>query len=146
MQTVCYFAKQELAIWKYESFVELLELTGSDVSALQSGYPSRKTANGLISAISDCIDADVCKYIMESVFLSISCDKTNDISNTGKLTVYVKDVDNTLPTKSYFLSDYDITDKTANGIIDKLKDCFSEFGIDMLKVKALVLDHFGCSK
>lgn len=140
LQTVYYIAKEELALQKYETMTDLIELVGCDLSAIQSGYRSRKTAEGLLSAISETIDSNVSKEIAESEFLSVSCDETTDISNTGKLILYVKVIDDKLDTKSYFVGDYDITDKTANAITDKLMDCFNEAGIDIQKTMALGSD------
>ena len=140
LRTVYYIAKEESAIMKFESLIELLDLSGVDLIAVGAGYRSRTSAVGFLQALDEAVDATVSQEISDSEFLSISCDETTDISNTGKLILYVKTVDEKLNTSSYFIGDYDITDKTANGLTTKLKDCFEEAGIDIMKTMALGTD------
>ena len=49
-------------------------------------------------------------------------------------------VDGQLRAKSYFIGDYNIVHKTANGLTTKLPECFEETGIDIVKVMALGSD------
>ena len=72
-------AKQELAISKFESSIELMTLSDCDLTALGPGYHSRKTADGFLASINDCVSADVYKEITDLGFLSVSCDETTDI-------------------------------------------------------------------
>ena len=120
--------------------IKLAVRLGVDLSVLGSGYRSRKTADGLLAAINDNVSTDAYKEISDSEFLSISCDETTDISNTGKLIVYTMAVDADLRVKTYFVGDYNIVDKTADGLTSKLKECFEEAGIDLTKVMALGSD------
>ena len=48
----------------------------------------------------------------------------------GKLIPYVRAVDNMLNTSSYFIGDYDITDKTADSLTAKLNEYLHKSGID----------------
>ena len=139
MEIVYFIAKKEIAISKL-SQIKLAVRLGVDLSVLGSGYRSMKTADGLLAAISDNVSTDVYKEISDSEFLSISCDETTDISNTGELIVYTMVVDADLRVKTYFVGDYDIVDKTADGLTSKLKECFEEAGIDLTKVMALGSD------
>ena len=140
MEIVYFIAKEGIAISKFESQIKLAVRLGVDLSVLGSDYRSRKTADGLLAAISDNVSTDVYKEISDSEFLSISCDETTDISNTGKLIVYTMVVDADLRVKTYFVGDYNIVDKTADGLTSKLKECFGEAGIDLTKVMALGSD------
>lgn len=113
LHTVYYIAKEKLAIKKYESMTEFMELVGCDLGPINNAYRSRKTADGLLSAISEAVDANVSEDIADSEFVSVSCDETTDISNTGKLILYIKTIDESLVTRSYFVGDYGTTDKAT---------------------------------
>ncbi len=140
MRTVYYIAKSELSISKYPSLLELMELNGVDINPLGEGYRSRKTADGLLEAMSAAIDLKVAQKIEDSEFLSMMCDETTDIATLGKIIIFTKVISENLEVETYFIGDYDITDKTANGITEKLREASDNAGIEMEKCMALGTD------
>ena len=122
-----WMAKEDLAIDKFESLLNLLEyLETPALENLKTGqkvtYKSDKSCVEFIEALSSTIRHKIMGKIESSPFVSILCDESTDIGVKKKLSVYVKVVDpDTFQPETLYVCNEEIEGGTGKVIYEKLK-------------------------
>ncbi|XP_067660021.1 zinc finger protein 862-like [Haliotis asinina] len=139
IDTVYWLCKENIAIEKYGSLLKLLEKEGcTSVKNLDVGgnatYRSRSLAEDIQEAIANTIMAQIIGDLKDAYCVAILIDENTDISVTGKLTVYVKFVDNDFNVRSHFLGNFDLGEKGADDITQKLLAIFNDLDTDVKQI------------
>ena len=146
INTVFWFAKENIATEKYPSLLELLdklqcESMGNLSVAKNASYKSHIIAEELQQAISDTITGEILDNMKDTLCVSILTDESIDISVSGKLIVYAKFVDN-FDVKTHFIGNFSISEKDASTISSVLVRLMAERGLPVEKKKKKTLPWF----
>ncbi|XP_046554759.1 zinc finger protein 862-like [Haliotis rubra] len=87
--------------------------------------------------------AQIIGDLKDAYCVAILIDESTDISVTGKLIVYVKFVDKDFNVRSHFLGNFDLGEKGADAITQKLLAIFNDIGVDVKQILCFASDGAG---
>jgi hypothetical protein len=140
MRLAYYICKENLAIRKYQSLLEVVNLNeGSKTTDLT--HFSEKSFRGFLSAFSKTIMREQIIRIRNARFYSILVDESMDVSKSQNLIVYFKYYDlNTSRSLTEFAALKALTRSDAQGIFDTLNEIIKLFDLNFEKLLCLGSD------
>lgn len=140
MKVVYWMATENIALSKYESFINLLkelECPGIDFLKVNDRvqYQSYYSANQMLASISEVIDKEVDEKLLKSPCVSIFSDESTDISNTKRITLTARIIDpeKAIPS-TVFLRDIDYEDGSGEGLAEVIISEASKRSIPFRKI------------
>ena len=146
MKAVFWLCSESLPMSKYPSLIAFLKyLNVPDIEHLKCGknvdYTSRKTADGLLEALSVVIDENLTEKIKESPCVTVLTDESTDIVVHHKLAINIRIVHPTsLKPSTHFLSDVHLDSATGLGIFRAIEQELASRKIPLTKVYGLGTD------
>ncbi|XP_021373041.1 zinc finger protein 862-like [Mizuhopecten yessoensis] len=122
LSTAYWMAKENVASMKFSSMLDFMDYQGVDVTSMKVGdnatYSSRASVEEFQECIAEVVESDLLEKVKASPFISILTDESTDISNTKKMVLYIRLVDqDTFVASTHFLGNVSIEGSSATAEI-----------------------------
>ncbi|XP_006822333.1 uncharacterized protein C17orf113-like [Saccoglossus kowalevskii] len=146
IRVVFWLAKEDIAINKYDSLLNLLEqLECPHVTGLRTGknvtYASNKAACEMLESLATVIRKGLDNRLLKSPFVSVLCDETTDIGIKKKLVVYSRILNpDSFKPSTHFLCNLEVKSGTGKAIHEELSGVIKEKQLPPTKIMGLGTD------
>ena len=140
MRTAFWMAKEDLAVAKYPSLMNLLKVQGCEPFskiniAKNATYTSKVSCREFQQCISEVIQKDILTAVQKADFYSVLIDESTDISVSKQMVVYLRIANEQFEPKTFFLEDVCIEDPKSDAkvLFGNLTECLERKGLNLSK-------------